>query len=368
MVRVRAPREERRDLDTLRYLPIRRPAGDTVPLAAVASIEDRLGPTDIEHENQRRIASVGITAQGMDLGGLTRRIEGRIDEIGVPEDVRVEIGGTAEDLRDAFFKLAMALLAALALVYMVLASQFESLLEPFVIMFTVPLAAVGVVLALVVTFTTLQVTALVGVILLAGVVVNNGIVLIDVIKRRRAEGEALHDAAIAAGRTRVRPILITALTTILGMIPLSLGYGDGAETWAPMARAVVGGMIVSTSLTLFVIPIMYVGIAGWAEKRRGGGRGGDEPKARRGPRDLDGPKIVPATAAECVIQRHGRVLAGSAAPPRRQETSKMLCISFGFLPCEETAARRDPPSHVSGSHTSLLRGLRLPVRLARSFA
>jgi HAE1 family hydrophobic/amphiphilic exporter-1 len=173
---------------------------------------------------------------------------------------------------------------------MVLASQFESLLEPFVIMFTVPLAAVGVVLALVVTFTTLQVTALVGVILLAGVVVNNGIVLIDVIKNRRADGMELHDAALIAARTRVRPILITALTTILGMVPLSLGVGDGAETWAPMARAVVGGMIVSTALTLFVIPIMYVSIAGWNERRktrRGGGEPGsvksegDTPKLRR---------------------------------------------------------------------------------------
>jgi HAE1 family hydrophobic/amphiphilic exporter-1 len=289
-VRVRAPREARRDLDTLRYLPIQLPTGGTVPLAAVAAIEDKLGPTDIEHENQRRIASVDITASGMDLGGLTRRIEARIDEIGRPDDVRVEIGGTAEDLRDAFFKLAMALLAAIALVYMVLASQFESLLEPFVIMFTVPLAAVGVVLALVVTFTTLQVTALVGVILLAGVVVNNGIVLIDVIKNRRADGMELHDAALIAARTRVRPILITALTTILGMVPLSLGVGDGAETWAPMARAVVGGMIVSTALTLFVIPIMYVSIAGWNERRktrRGGGEPGsvksegDTPKLRR---------------------------------------------------------------------------------------
>ncbi len=289
MVRVRAPRSERRDLDTLRYLPIQLPTGDTVPLAAVASIDDKLGPTDIEHENQRRLASVDITASGMDLGGLTRRIEKRIDEIGVPDDVYVEIGGTAEDLRDAFFKLAMALLAAIALVYMVLASQFESLLEPFVIMFTVPLAAVGVVLALVLTFTTLQVTALVGVILLAGVVVNNGIVLIDVIKNRRAEGMELHDAALLAGRTRVRPILITALTTILGMVPLSLGYGDGAETWAPMARAVVGGMIVSTSLTLFVIPIMYVGIAGWAERRRERKRGGGDAIAEE---EDDAPKLA----------------------------------------------------------------------------
>jgi len=295
MVRVRAPRSERRDLDTLRYLPIQLPTGDTVPLAAVASIEDKLGPTDIEHENQRRIASVDITAGGMDLGGLTRRVEERIAEIGVPDDVRVEIGGTAEDLRDAFFKLAMALLAAIALVYMVLASQFESLLEPFVIMFTVPLAAVGVVLALVVTFTTLQVTALVGVILLAGVVVNNGIVLIDVIKNRRAEGMPLHDAALLAGRTRVRPILITALTTILGMIPLSVGIGDGAETWAPMARAVVGGMIVSTSLTLFVIPIMYVGIAGWNERRRG--KGDAVPDTSEEASD-EKPKLRPVEAAE----------------------------------------------------------------------
>ncbi|MEM9196091.1 MAG: efflux RND transporter permease subunit, partial [Myxococcota bacterium] len=268
IVRVRAERSARADLDQLRYLPVDLPAGGTVPLGSIATSGDRLGPVDIEHEDQQRIATVNIVAAGLDLGSLTERIEARIDQIGVPEGIRVETGGTAEDLRDAFFKLAMAFLAALALVYMVLASQFESLLEPFVIMFTVPLAAIGVVGALIVTGTTLQVTALVGVILLGGVVVNNGIVLIDVIKRRRAEAMDLVEAAIEAGRTRIRPILITALTTILGMVPLSLGIGDGAETWAPMARAVVGGMIVSTALTLFVIPVMYVGIANWVDRRR----------------------------------------------------------------------------------------------------
>lgn len=295
VVRVRAPRDARRDLQDLRYMPIHLPTGATVPLAAVARVEDRLGPTDIDHEDQRRTASVELTAAGMDLGGVTRRVEQRIAELSLPEGMHVEIGGTAEDLKEAFSDLALALLAALLLVYMVLASQFESLLEPFVIMFTVPLAAMGVVLALAVTGTTLQVTALVGVILLGGLVVNNGIVLVDVLKKRRFEGMDLHDAALEAGRTRVRPILITALTTILGMVPLALGYGDGAETWAPMGRAVVGGMVVSTFLTLFIIPVMYVSIASFADRRRARG------EQRRAQRETPAPE-APAPPAEPEVE------------------------------------------------------------------
>ena len=268
IVRVRAPREARTELDALRYLPIPLPAGGTVPLGSLTSIDESLGPIDIDRENQRRVARIELTrAEDVDLGTLTTRVERRVARVGVPEGVRYELGGTAEELRDAFFKLGMALLAALILVYMVMASQFESLIEPFVIMFTVPLAIIGVVGALAITGTTLQVTALVGVILLGGVVVNNGIVLIDVIKRRRAEGHSLYDAALEAGRTRLRPILMTALTTILGMVPLSFGVGDGAETWAPMARAVCGGMTVGTLLTLFVIPALYVAVAAWRERR-----------------------------------------------------------------------------------------------------
>jgi len=267
VVRVRAPKDVRADVDRLRYVPVQLPAGGSVPLGSLAELGYRLGPTAIEHEDQQRLATVEITAEGLDLGGLVGRVEQRLAEVPRPEGVRVEIGGTAEDLRDAFFKLGMALLAALALVYMVMASQFESLLEPFVIMFTVPLAVIGVVLGLALTGTTLQVTALVGVILLGGVVVNNGIVLVDVLKRRRAEGMDLDDACLEAARTRVRPILMTALTTILGMVPLSLGFGDGAEIWAPMARAVIGGMIVATGLTLFVVPLLYVLVAGRRERR-----------------------------------------------------------------------------------------------------
>lgn len=280
MVRVRMPREARADLDLLRYLPIPLPqpegremagltqAATFLPLSAVAKLDDRLGPTDIQREGQQRYATVDLTVGRSDLGSVVSRVEAHLREVPRPEGLRFEIGGAAEDLRDAFFKLAMAFLAAIFLVYMVMASQFESLVEPFVIMFTVPLASAGVVLALLLTGTTLQVTALVGVVLLAGIVVNNGIVLIDVIKRRRAEGRDLHEAALEAARTRLRPILMTALTTILGMAPLAIGIGDGAETWAPMARAVIGGMIASTLLTLFVIPTVYVGLRGRLDRRR----------------------------------------------------------------------------------------------------
>jgi len=148
-----------------------------------------------------------------------------------------------------------------------MASQFESLLEPFVILFAVPLALSGVILALVVTRTTLQVTALIGVILLAGVVVNNGIVLIDVLKNKRLAGEDLVHAAIDAGRSRLRPILMTTLTTIFGMVPLAFEIGDGSELWAPMARAVIGGMTVSSLLTLVLVPAIYVSLAGFADRR-----------------------------------------------------------------------------------------------------
>ena len=294
MIRVRAPREYRADLDALRYLPIPLPVGGTIPLASIATVGDRLGATDIERENQRRLVTITLVGTGSDLGALTERVEAALRTADLPDEVDWEIGGTAEDLRDAFFKLAMALLAALILVYMVMASEFESLLEPFVIMVTVPLAIIGVVLALAITGTSIQVTALVGVILLGGVVVNNGIVLIDVLKRRRAEGKDLKEATLEAGRTRLRPILITAITTIVGMVPPAFGAGDGSEIWAPMARAVVGGLTVSTILTLFVVPVAYVLLAGWID-RRAAKRRGDAPAKEVAP--ASEPEVAEAAEA-----------------------------------------------------------------------
>lgn len=267
-IRVRAPRSDRTDLDALRYLPIPLPVGGTIPLASIAEVGDRLGAVDIDREGQRRLATVTVVGDGSDLGALTEHVEARLRATDLPEGMTWEIGGAAEDLRDAFFKLGLALAAALVLVYMVMASQFESLLEPFVIMATVPLAIIGVVLALALTGTSMQVTAIVGVILLGGIVVANGIVLIDVLKKFREDGRDLAEAALEAGRTRLRPILITAITTIVGMIPPALGSGDGAEVWAPLGRAVAGGLTVSTLLTLFVVPVLYVMLAGWIDRRK----------------------------------------------------------------------------------------------------
>lgn len=268
-VLVRAPREVRDDIGQLLSLPMSTPSGTTVPLATVADLRQSLGPTAVTRENQRRLGTVSLSAApGTPLGTLVQRVQETLDQMEPVPGVSVAIAGTAEDMQESFMALMLALLIAVVLVYMVLAGQFESLLEPFVILFSVPLALAGAMVALFVTGTTLQVTALIGVILLAGVVVNNGIVLIDVLKKRREEGMDLTLAAMEAGRSRLRPILMMTSTTVLGMVPLAVEAGDGAEMWSPMGRAVIGGMLLSTLLTLVVVPVVYVMLAGWVDRRR----------------------------------------------------------------------------------------------------
>jgi len=154
--------------------------------------------------------------------------------------------------------LGIAMLVAILLTYMVMASQFESLLSPFIILFTIPLSFIGVALSLIITGTTMSVMALVGVIMLVGIVVNNGIVLVDYINKLRERGFELLDAIVEAGRIRMRPVLMTALTTILAMMPLALGLGESGENWAPMARSVVGGLAMASILTLIVVPVIYM--------------------------------------------------------------------------------------------------------------
>jgi len=268
-VKVRAPKAVREDLDQLRALPVTTATGQTVPLQTVANIQQSQGLTSIKRENQRRMATVSLDpAEGVALGDLMTSVNAVLAANPAPAGVSVQVAGAAEDIAESFMALAFALLIAVLLVYMVMASQFESLLEPFVILFSIPLAMAGVVLGLVLTGTTFQVTAMIGMILLAGIVVNNGIVLVDVLKIRREEGMDLVQASMEAGRSRLRPILMTTLTTILGMIPMSIESGDGAEMWVPMARAVMGGMVVSSVLTLVVVPVGYVVLAGWVDGRR----------------------------------------------------------------------------------------------------
>ena len=175
----------------------------------------------------------------------------------MPTGVSALVAGQRAEMQASFESMQFALLLAVFLVYLVMASQFESLIHPFVILFTIPLALVGAVLALFITGTTVNIVAFIGVIMLAGIVVNNAIVLVDLINQLRAQGMERHDAILEAGAARLRPILMTSLTTTLGLLPMAMGFGEGSEVRAPMAITVIGGLAVSTLLTLLVIPVVY---------------------------------------------------------------------------------------------------------------
>ncbi len=230
----------------------------SVPLKQLGTIEETLSPQTIYRENQERYVTVGCNLFGKDLTSATAEVENILSEIAIPSEFTVLLGGNAEDQQESFFYLMLAFIIAVLLVYMVMASQFESLVDPFIIMFTVPLSIIGVLGFLFITNTSLSVMALVGVVMLVGIAVNNGIVLVDYINQLRERGKSLYEAAESGGVTRMRPVLMTALTTIFGMLPLALQFGSGSETWMPLARTVIGGLTMATLLTLIVIPVLYI--------------------------------------------------------------------------------------------------------------
>lgn len=231
--------------------------GRQVPLSNVAQVRRQTSPTQIERKYQQRLVRVVANTAGRDLGSIAAEIEAGLALLEKPKDFVVRLAGARVEQAEAFRNLALALLLAVALVYMVLASQYHSLLHPFIIMFSVPLGVIGVIWALLLTGTTLSVISLIGVIMMVGIVVSNAILLVDTVNLRRREGMPLYAAIIQAGRTRLRPILMTSLTTILGILPMALGLGEGAEANAPLAIAVIGGLAVSTLLTLVFIPVLY---------------------------------------------------------------------------------------------------------------
>lgn len=238
-------------------IPIRASGGVWMPLRNLAQIERITGPASIHRINQERMVEINADLAEIDLRSATEHTRRILDQIEWPDGYRYEVGGAAEDQRDSFFYLMIAFLIAGLLTYMVMASQFESLIEPLIIIVTIPLALSGVLLMLWITGTPVSVTAMVGLVLLTGIVVNNGIVMIDYIKILRARGEKRHQAIVNGATRRLRPILMTALTTILAMTPLALQLGAGSETWSPMARTVIGGLTMSTLLMLFAVPCMY---------------------------------------------------------------------------------------------------------------
>lgn len=244
-------------LSNLEYLTIATPMGVSVPLNQVAEVSIEKGPVQINRVSQERVVSVTSQIVNRDVRSISQDIEKALEEYEMPEGYHYEFAGENEEVMEAFGQLFTALIMAILLIYMVMAAQFESLLNPFIIMFTIPLAFSGGALALFLTGKAFSVVAFIGIIMLAGIVVNNGIVLIDYINTLRKEGKDREAAIMTAGPVRLRPILMTTLTTVLGLVPLALGIGDGAELQAPMAIVVIGGLTLSTLLTLVVVPIMY---------------------------------------------------------------------------------------------------------------
>jgi HAE1 family hydrophobic/amphiphilic exporter-1 len=256
-VRVRAGAEQRDQIARLANLEVGRNDGRPVPLGAVATVTVAHGPGEIRRIAQQRAAVVTANLAGRDLGGASRDIQAALDQLQLPDGARAVLAGQNQELQQSFGSLRFALLLAVFLVYLVMASQFESLLHPFIIMFTLPMAVIGVVATLAVTGTPVSVMVLIGFIILAGIVVSNGIVLVAYTNQLRHLGRGKLEALIEAGQVRMRPILLTALATILGLVPMALGFGEGAEIRAPLALTLIGGLSCATVLTLVVLPVMY---------------------------------------------------------------------------------------------------------------
>ena len=241
----------------IRNLIVNPAAERPVTLQAVAEIKLARGPAEIRRVAQERVAIISANLGYGDLGAAVTEAHSIIAGTPMPQGITAMVSGQNEEMQDSFRSMQFALVLAIFLVYLVMASQFESLVHPFVILFTIPLALVGAVLALFLTGTTVNVVAFIGVIMLAGIVVNNAIVLVDLINQLQAQGVEKTSAIMEAGRARLRPILMTTLTTALGLLPMAIGFGEGSEVRTPMAITVIGGLLVSTLLTLLVIPVVY---------------------------------------------------------------------------------------------------------------
>ena len=256
-VLVRSVDTRQSSIEEIRSLIVNPTSERPVTLDAVADVNVSSGPSEIRRVAQERVALISANIAYGDLGTAAAEAGNLVSGVVMPNGISAIVSGQSEEMQQSFESMQFALALAVFLVYLVMASQFESLIHPFVILFTIPLALIGAVLALFVTGTTLNIVAFIGVIMLAGIVVNNAIVLVDLINQLKAEGKQRIDAIMEAGTARLRPILMTSLTTALGLLPMALGFGEGSEVRTPMAITVIGGLTVSTFLTLLVIPVVY---------------------------------------------------------------------------------------------------------------
>ncbi|MBN2093706.1 efflux RND transporter permease subunit, partial [candidate division KSB1 bacterium] len=254
---VRLRDEDKASIEALRRLVVNPGSEKSIPLEAVADIQVREGPSEIRRVEQQRTALVTANISGRDLQSVSEDIFNTLNTMGLPSGFTFDLAGQNKEMQTSMNSLMLALALAVFLVYIVMASQFESLIHPFIILFTIPLALIGVFISLYLLNIPLSIVVFLGLIMLAGIVVNNAIVLVDYINQLRERGYEKITAIIEAGKVRLRPILMTTLTTVLGLLPMSLGLGDGAEIRTPMAITVIVGLITSTLLTLIVIPVVY---------------------------------------------------------------------------------------------------------------
>ncbi|MDQ7054428.1 MAG: efflux RND transporter permease subunit [candidate division KSB1 bacterium] len=264
-VLLRADERHRRELMELLAMPLNH-GGRTVPVSEMVRLEQTLAPAAIEREDQVRQRSLFASIGGRGYNAVVRDVEKMLQTLELPYGFQVRLGGQRQEMLESFREMVFAFVLAFVLVFMILAAQFESLVHPFVIIFTVPLALIGVVFGLLVTGQSFNVMSLIGLVVLVGIVVNDAIVKVDFINQERRRGTALRQAILLAGQKRLRPILMTTITTVLGLLPMAMGFGEGAELRRPLAIAIIFGLSFATVLTLVVVPVGYQSVQG----RRGG--------------------------------------------------------------------------------------------------
>ncbi len=256
---VQYPENAVRTMSDLRTIPVRSPSGaDTAQLDAVTNIRRVEAPTEVDHYQLRRVIDVFVSPKGEEVGAVARKVEQQIAAVAMPESVRVTLRGSVRAMRDSFGSFALGLLLAVILVYLILVAQFRSFLDPFLILLAVPPGLAGVVLVLVATGTTLNVMSLMGVVMLVGITVSNSILIVEFTHRLIDDGMPLREAVAHGVRVRLRPVLMTSLATIIGLVPMALKLGTGSETYAPLARAIIGGLSVSVVLTVFLVPAAFL--------------------------------------------------------------------------------------------------------------
>jgi HAE1 family hydrophobic/amphiphilic exporter-1 len=267
-IKVRYAPEFRESIENIENILIYNSRGQAMRVKDLGVVVERSSPPTIERKDRQRIVTVSaIIGPGAALGDIVAEGQKIIKTLDIPYGINIQISGSYEDQQETFMDLGTLAVLIVILVFIVMAAQFESLTYPFIIMFSLPFAFSGVILFLYVTGTTLSVMSLLGAIMLIGIVVKNGIVLIDYITLCRERGQGIILSVVTGGKSRLRPVLMTTLTTILGMIPMAVGTGQGAEMWRPMGIAVIGGLSISTILTLILVPVLYCSFAGFGVQR-----------------------------------------------------------------------------------------------------